>query len=121
MELKQNKVPLIGISKTVSTKIDAARCIISIYNILNDIKISDTEVTVLAYFILYGINRDTKQLIIRSEICKNINVIKGILTKLKKNNLIYKDDLNGKVYVNPALNINISPITAMYIKLNISN
>lgn len=116
-----NKVALLKISKSVKTKLELAKYVSIVYIDLKEIKLSDTDLTVLSYFMVYGINNETKNLIIKSEICKNINVIKGVMTKLKKNNLIYKDDLNSKNYVCDDLKFTITPTVGIYIKLDTDN
>lgn len=104
-------------TKRVSTKIDLAKTIIRISICFNDIKLSDTEVTVLAYFMVYGINTQTKQLIIKSGVCKNINNVKTVMVKLKKAGLIYKDEFSGKVLVIKALAIEVTPAVGIYLKV----
>ena len=84
----------------------------------NNIKLSDTEITVLAYFIVYGVNQQSKNLIVSSMICKNLANIKTIMVKLKKLNLIYKDDLNGKVYVAKVLNFELNSSIGIYLKIS---
>lgn len=108
---------LVKMQKVVSSKIELAKAIIKIAICFNDIKLSDTEVTVLAYFIVYGVNQQSKVLLVNAKVCKNIANIKTIMVKLKKLALIYKDDLNGKVYVTKALSFDITPTIAIYLKL----
>ena len=114
----ENKASIIKMVKKVTTKVELAKVIINIGICFNDIKLSDTEVTVLAYFMVYGINQSTKNLIVKSEICKNLANIKTIMVKLKKLELIYKDDLNGKVYINKNLSFELTPTIAIYLKVD---
>lgn len=104
--------------KTVDSKIDLAKTIINVVKAFNDIKLSDTEVMLMSYFMVYGISPQTKQLIIQSKICKNIGTIKTIMVKLKKLGLIYKDDLNGKVYINNNLKFSLTPSIGIYLKID---
>lgn len=115
----ENKAHLIKMVKKVNSKVELAKNIISIYICFNDSSLSDTEKTVLAYFMVYGINPQTKELIIQSEICKNIFTVKTVMAKLKRRGLIYKDDFNRKVYVNKNLKFDITPDAAFYLKLSI--
>jgi hypothetical protein len=106
--------------KNVPSKVELAKSIISIVISFNNVRLSTTELNVLAYFIVYGVSPQTKQLIIKSEICKNISNIKTIMVKLKKLELIYKDELNSKVYVNKIFNFGLTPKVGFYLKLDIA-
>ena len=112
-----NKVSLVKMQKTVGSKVELAKNIIRISLCFNDIKLSETETTVLAYFMVYGVNQQSKNLLIKSEVCKNLPNIKTIMVKLKKLGLIYKDDLNGKVYVAESLAFELTPTIGIYLKL----
>lgn len=114
----ENKVSLVKMVKTVSSKIELAKTIINISLCFNDIKLSDTEVTILAYFMVYGINQQSKNLIVKSAICKSLANIKTIMVKLKKLELIYKDDLNGKIYVNKNLGFELTSTVGIYLKID---
>lgn len=105
--------------KKVNSKVELAKNIITIYTAFNDLKLSDTEKTVLGYFMVYGINLQTKELIVQSEICKNIFTLKTVMARLKKDGLIYKDDFNRKVYVNDNLRFEVTSNVAFYLKLSI--
>ena len=118
MNQQQTKASLVKMEKQVSTKIDLARAIINIHLCFYNIKLSDTEVTILAYFMVYGVTQQTKNLIVKSEVCKNVANIKTIMVKLKKLELIYKDDLNGKVYIDKSLGFELTPTVAIYLKID---
>ena len=49
--------------KTVSSKIEFAKIIVQVATCFNNIKLSETEITVLSYFIVYGVNQQSKNLI----------------------------------------------------------
>lgn len=104
--------------RNVSTKIELAKTAIELTICLNQIKLSDTEVTVLAYFMVYGISQQTKALIVKAGVCKNINNIKTVMVKLKKKELIYKDEFSGKVLVAKSLSFDITPTVVMYFKID---
>lgn len=112
-----NKVSLVKMQKAVGSKVELAKNIIRISLCFNDIKLSETEVTVLAYFMVYGVNQQSKNLLIKSAVCKNLPNIKTIMVKLKKLGLIYKDDLNGKVYVAESLGFELTPTIGIYLKI----
>lgn len=108
---------LIKMQKHVTTKISLAKAVILITLCVNDMHLSEAETSILAYFMVYGVTRQTKDLIVKAGICKNTTSIKTIMVKLKKLNLIYKDDLNGKVYVTPALKFELTPTVGIYLKI----
>lgn len=112
-----DKSILIKMDKKVVSKVDMAKNIISIVLCFDNTKLSATQITVLAYFMVYGISANTKNLIIKSEICKNISNIKTIMVRLKKLGLIYKDELNGKVYVNKKLSLNCNSNIGIYLDI----
>ena len=114
-----NKASLIRISKNFATKLDLTKFMLKMICMAREINLSDSQLTVLSYFIIYGINTKTKDLILNSKVCKNLNVIKGIMTKLKKNNFIYKDDLNGKTYIAEDLRIPLNDTIGLYFKLSV--
>lgn len=115
--MEQQKVSLVRMQQAVTNRVDLAKTIINVTLCFNNLKLSDTETTVLAYFMVYGVTQQTKQLIVKSEVCKNLPNIKTIMVKLKKLDLIYKDDLNGKVYVAPSLNFELTPTVGIYLKI----
>lgn len=116
----ENKAYLIKMIKKVDSKVELAKNIISLYICFNDLTLSDTEKTVLAYFMVYGINTQTKELIVESQICKNIFTVKTVMSKLKKKKLIYKDeDFSRKVYVIDSLKFDITSTVAFYLKIDI--
>lgn len=79
--------------------------------------LSDTEKNVLSYFIVYGIDNNCKALITKAGICKNVANINTIMVKLKKLNLIYKDDLNSKNYVCKQLSFEVTPMVGIFLKI----
>ena len=115
---QSNKVSIVKGVKQVSSKIELAKSIINVLICFNNIKLGDTDITILAYFMVYGITTATKNLIVKSEVCKNLANIKTIMVKLKKLELIYKDELNGKVYISKALNFELTASVAIYLKID---
>lgn len=113
-----NKAILIKIEKQVNSKIMLAKAVIRVLICFNEIKLSETQISVLAYFMVYGVNPTTKNLIVSSKICKNLNNIKTVMVRLKKLELIYKDDLNGKVYVNSIFNLKNAQEVGIYLKID---
>lgn len=116
--MPQEKSSLIRMVKSVSTKIELAKAIVFIAICFNNIKLSDTEATVLSYFMVYGVSQQTKNLLIKAGVCKNINNIKTVMVKLKRLEFIYKDDFDGKVKVASNLDFELTPTIGIYLKLD---
>jgi hypothetical protein len=112
------KSSVIKMQKGVGSKVELAKAIVNMTTCFSDIHLSNTELTVLAYFMVYGINPQSKALIVKSSVCKNLANVKTIMVKLKKLELIYKDDLNGKVYVTQSLAVDLTPTVALIFKID---
>lgn len=78
--------------RKTQSKIELATLMLTIYCLLSDIKINNTERTVMAYFMVYGFKKATKDLILRSMILKSYNSLENTLTKLRKMGLVIRDD-----------------------------
>ncbi len=78
------------------SKIELAEKAITTYCYLKDIKINNTNITVLAYFAVYGFNRNTKEMILRSKILNNPTSIDNALSKLRSKGLVLKVDVGLK-------------------------
>ena len=91
---------LLKINRKTNNKAEQLKLIISIFCVIMDIKLSETELTILSYFINYGINDKTKELIFKSDLLKNDNSYKNLLSKFKKLGFIKKDDIKREYYVN---------------------
>jgi len=115
--MNQNKISTIKLTTTANGKIAFVTKIINTVINFWGIALSATELQVLAYFMVYGITNECKDLIVKAEICKNVANINTIMVKLKKLKLIYKDDLNGKNYVCKQLKFDITPTVAIFLKL----
>lgn len=113
-----NKISFIKLNKTVNSKLDLAKSIVSAFINFFNINLSATELNILAYFMIYGVTTNCKELIVKANICKNTNNINTIMTKLKKLKLIKKDDLNGKNYVCDSLNFEMTQSVGLLIKID---
>lgn len=78
--------------RKTESKIELASLLLSVYCLIDKIKLNETERTVMAYFMVYGIKKSTKDLILKSLILKTYNSLENCLTKLRKSGLIIKDD-----------------------------
>jgi hypothetical protein len=88
---------LVKIKKKTNSKVEQAKTMISIFCLLMNIKLSDTELTVLAYFMVYKINRKTKDLILNAGILKSDDSLKNTLSKLKKFGMLVRN-IDSKEY-----------------------
>lgn len=111
-----SSVPLIKIEKKVQGKIDQAKLLLSIFCKLYSIKMSDSELTVLAYFMVYKLSSQTEELILKSKVLANEDSLKNTMSKLRKVGLIIRKDKRD--YLNDALNIPIQPVIGLFIKLD---
>jgi len=108
---------LIKINKKTNSKIEQAKSLISVYCLLSSIKLSDTDITVLSYFMVYKITQTTKDLILNSKILQSVDSVKNTMSKLKSVGLIKKVAINEYV-VNDNLNVNLDSIVALLIKID---
>jgi len=108
---------LIKINKKTNSKIEQAKSLISVYCLLSSIKLSDTHITVLSYFMVYKITQTTKDLILNSKILQSVDSVKNTMSKLKSVGLIKKVAINEYV-VNDNLNVNLDSIVALLIKID---
>ena len=110
---------LIKIEKKTHGKIEQAKVALSVFCLLSDIKLSDTELTVLAYFLVYKDSETTRELIVRSEILKTQDSLNNTISKLKKIGLLKKDSLSKDYNVNSK--INFQPDTTIGLLIKIDN
>lgn len=109
---------LIKINKKTNNKIEQAKCLVSIFCLLSSIKLSDTDMTVLSYFMVYNINQTTKDLILKSKILLNEDSLKNTISKLKGVGLIKKSSIRKEYLINDSLSINLDSVTAVLIKID---
>jgi len=91
---------LLKITRKTNNKQEQLRLIISLYCIMSDIKLSETELTILSYFIVNKINDSTKKLIFKSGLISHEATYKNMLSKFKKLGFIIKDDIKREYFVN---------------------
>lgn len=108
---------VIKITRKTKHKTDQMELVISILCLVEGIKLSKTDIKVLAFFVVHGLKESTEQLLVNSGIVKDIPQLRNIKTKLtnlkflKKEPNIYKSyELNmNKDFVNDSeLNIIIT-------------
>jgi hypothetical protein len=108
---------LITLAKKTNTKIDQAKIIISIFCLLSDVRLSETDLTVMAYFTVYQINEETKKLIIDSKIL-NPDSLGNTISRLKKFGLIKKSNIGKDYHISDKLAVKMDSEIAMLIKID---
>lgn len=109
---------LVKIRKKTNSKVEQAKTIIAMFCLLMNIKLSDTELTVLAYFMVYKINRKTKDLILNAGILKSEDSLKNTMSKLKKFGMLIKA-IDSKDYsLRQELNFTLDPTMGIIIKID---
>jgi hypothetical protein len=109
---------LVKIKKKTNSKVEQAKTMISIFCLLMNIKLSDTELTVLAYFMVYKINRKTKDLILNAGILKSDDSLKNTLSKLKKFGMLVRNIDSKEYSLRKELDFGLSPTMGVLIKID---
>lgn len=109
---------LVRMSKSTSSKVDQAKTLVSIFCLLSGIKLSDTELIVLSYFMVYKINQSTKDLILKSKILETEDSLRNTISKLKKVGLIRKSSHNKEYLISEELNVSLHSSIALLIKID---
>lgn len=91
--------------------------VLTIYCLLKEVKITKTEVLVLAYLVRYGIKKATKDMIVRSQIL-TANSLENMISHLRKLGLVVKDK-EGAPIVNP--DIGFAPENKMGMIVQLEN
>lgn len=108
-------IPLIKLQKTIENKAELVKSFLYVYCYMNDIKLSDSERTIMSYFILYGIKKETVELIIKSKL-SNEDSLKNVMSKLRKHNFIKR--VNKTDVINKEFDLNVSGNTiALVLKI----
>lgn len=111
-------IQLIKAVKKTNGKIEQAKIIINIFCLLNDIKLSDAELTVLAYFAVYRQNEKVKELILNGKVLKTADSLRNTTSKLKKIGLLKKSSTNKEYTVSEKINFNVEPVIGFLIKVD---
>jgi hypothetical protein len=89
---------VLKIDKKTKTKTEQIKMFLSILCTLNNIALSDTQLSILAYFIQYGISHKTDGLIIASGIVPDIGVLRNMKYRLCKKGFLKRDPKEYKTY-----------------------
>jgi hypothetical protein len=109
---------LVKIKKKTNSKVEQAKTMIAIFCLLMNIKLSDTELTVLAYFMVYKINRKTKDLILNAGILKSDDSLKNTLSKLKKFGMLVRNIDSKEYSLRKELDFTLTPAMGVLIKID---
>ena len=95
---------VLRLKRNTDNKIELANLTLKVYCLLHDIKLNKTNSLVMSYFMIYGINKSTKDMILKSKILNAPNSIENTLTILRKKKLVYKL-INGQNDITEELKI----------------
>lgn len=109
---------LVKAVKKVNGRVEQAKIVINIFCMLSDIKLSDTELTVIAYYTVYVDNNKVKELILKSGILKSTDSLKNTISKLKRIGLLKKSPTNKEYIVHERLNFKLDPVIGFLIKID---
>lgn len=94
---------VIEISKKTSKKTEQMEMAIAILCIVNGIHLSKTEISVLAHYMAFGVKESTDDLILKSEIVKDMNSLRNRKTRLLKLGFLKR---TKELYKSYELNLN---------------
>lgn len=110
---------LVKIKKKTNSKVEQAKILIALFCLLINVKLSDTELTVLAYFMVYRINRKTKDLILAASILKTEDSLKNTMSKLKKFGMLIRNSSDSKEYtLRKELDFILNPKAGLLIQID---
>jgi hypothetical protein len=110
-------VQLVKVVKKTNSKIDQIKTLLSIYCLLSGIKLSQSELTLLSYFIVYGITEETKERVISTKILHE-NSVKNSMSSFLKKGLLERSPITKQYSLNPTINIKPDEAIGMLIKLD---
>lgn len=109
---------LLKVKKRTNSKVDQAKVLIGLFCLLLNVKLSETELTVLAYFMVYKINRRTKDLILSSGLLKSEDSLKNTMSKLKKFGMLVREPDSKEYSLRADLNFGLDPVMGLLIKID---
>ena len=98
--MENNNIPFFKFNLKLQNKIEQVKYFIKLFCLMNNTHLTPSEIEVYAYFIVYGVNEETKKLLEESGILTNKQGIKNMLTKFKKLKLLVKTDRKNEYLVN---------------------
>ena len=107
------------LQKMVSTELEVAQKYYQILSVLNDLKLSEGDIQLIAYVAIKGNLSDEG---VREEFCKEYSTsnatINNMVYRLKKKHIFQKE--GSKIFVNPVLtSLSFKEEVTLLIKLNV--
>lgn len=84
---------LFTIVKKTKTKVEQYKVLIALMCMMNEVKLSDTEMQVLAYFMYYGISDKTDKFIMSSGLFKSLTQLRNVKNELRKKEFLIREDM----------------------------
>jgi hypothetical protein len=110
---------LFKIDYATKNKIDQIKTVIKLYAVLKRSRVSDLQITLLAYLILYGISDKTREFIISElRLCSTLNSYKKAMTVLKREGMLTRDEYNTHYMVSPDVKLDIKNNVVMVIRIH---
>ena len=109
---------LIKIDKKANGKIEQTKTILSVFCLLSNIRLSETELTVLAYFLVYKDSDETRQLILKSELLKSEDSLNNTICKLNKFGLVRKSSSTKRYEVADRIKFQPDTVVGMIIRVD---
>jgi DNA replication protein DnaD len=109
---------LIKSIKKVYGKVDQAKVILQIFCLLSDIKLSESELTTLAYYAIYKSNEKVKELVLEGKILKSIDSLRNTISKLSNIGLLKKSPVNKEYTVTDKIKFDVEPTIGFLIKID---
>lgn len=106
---------LIKINVKTQNKIDLFKRIYKVYAVLSDISLSDSELSILAYYNVFGISAKTDDFLFKTNIFRNRYTFNNCKSKLKKAGLLNK---GIRTELNSKLKLPVEPTLGMLIKFD---
>jgi hypothetical protein len=113
------KSTVIKVEVREGDKLSVAKDIVSLLSRIKGWRLSETQIEVIGYFMLYGISRKTKGLIIDSGVCNRMQSISDMLVGFKKKGIVYRDDLSEKLCLNKPLDVKMTNDLMLMIRVKV--
>lgn len=108
---------LIKTQKKVYGKVEQAKIILQIFCLLADIKLSESELTTLAYYAIYKSNEKVKELVLGGKVLKSIDSLRNTISKLSSIGLLKKNP-NKEYSVTDKVKFDVEPTIGIMIKID---
>lgn len=108
---------IIKVVKKTNSKIEQAKTLLSVFCLLSDIRLSDTDLTVLSYFLVYGAKQETRDLIVKSSIL-NQDSLRNTVSRLNKFGLVKKSLTSKEYELSEKINVQPDGKLGMFIQID---